>query len=230
MRDVVLGLQAVQKSFPMPTGDCIKILKGVDLAVWAGEKIAIVGKSGSGKSTLLNILGLLDRPSSGTVRVDDDDPWTLSEGARSRLRGSTIGFVFQQFHLLDRRNAVSNVAEPLLNGSNVDLDHRVSRAIAALESVGLGHRLSAMPHVLSGGEQQRVAIARALVTNPRIVLADEPTGALDTTTGGTVLEILFRRVADQGATLILVTHDQDIARQTDRVLSLVDGRLEEGAP
>lgn len=223
----LLEFDGVGKTFTLPDGQRLNILTGLDLTLHPGEVTAIVGRSGSGKSTLLNILGLLEAPTSGTFRCEGTDVSGLGDARRARLRGSFLGFIFQQFHLMDRRTALENVAEPLLYGPARELGGRLGRAAVLLDAVGLRERAHSMPHLLSGGEQQRVAIARALVRKPRVVLADEPTGALDAQTGEIVLDVLFNLVRAEGVTLVLVTHDEAVAARADRVLSLHDGRLHE---
>ena len=223
----LLELAGVTKSFVLPTGRRLDVLRGLDLTIGAGEVTAIVGRSGSGKSTLLNLLGLLDTPTSGALRCNGIDVGGMSDAHRARLRGAFLGFIFQQFHLLDRRTALENVAEPMLFGSRRDIRQRGARARALLDQVGLADFAQSMPHLLSGGEQQRVAIARALARKPRVVLADEPTGSLDEETGERVLELLFSLVREEGAALITVTHDLDVARRADRILVLSGGKLQE---
>jgi putative ABC transport system ATP-binding protein len=200
-----------------------EVLKGVTFSVPHGEFVAIMGPSGSGKSTLLNILGLLDSPDGGTYMLDGTDFSKASDEARSAARNRLIGFVFQQFHLLDRAAAVRNVTLPLLyaedGGSN-----GIARAERALDAVGLSHRKNYLPSELSGGEQQRVAIARALINDPPLILADEATGNLDPKSGAEVLEI-FRRIVEEGRTLVLITHDREVAKRADRVLTFGDGRM-----
>lgn len=221
----LLRMVGVEKTFTLPSDEQLRILSGLDLTVMPQEVIAIVGRSGSGKSTLLNLLGLLDVPTAGRITLAGRETSTLNDAARSRVRGAFLGFIFQQFHLMDRRTALENVAEPLLYASASELSGRISQAQSLLQQVGLADRAQSMPHLLSGGEQQRVAIARALVRRPRLILADEPTGALDETTGERVLDLLFRLVRDGGSTMILVTHDRDVAARADRVLTLEGGRL-----
>jgi putative ABC transport system ATP-binding protein len=206
--------------------DGVQALRGVSFTVEPGEFVAIVGPSGSGKSTLLNLLGALDRPTSGTVRIDGRDIASLSGNELARLRNEAIGFVFQQFHLLARTSALDNVALPLVYGG-VGRRERAERAREALTAVGLGHRLDHQPTELSGGEQQRVAIARALVTDPRIILADEPTGNLDTVTGDEVMTLLERLNTRRGTALVVITHDPEVAVRAPRQIRLRDGLIED---
>lgn len=223
----LLELCDVKKSFILPTHERIDVLRGTCLSVSAGERVAIVGRSGSGKSTLLNILGLLDQPSSGRYLCDGRDVASLDDVESSRLRGAFVGFIFQQFHLLDRRTALENVAEPALFAAGDARRERLVRAAELLDRVGLSHRASSMPHLMSGGEKQRVAIARALVRSPKVVLADEPTGSLDVVTGAMVLDLLFEMSRSEQTALILVTHDEALAARSDRVLVLDAGKLTE---
>jgi putative ABC transport system ATP-binding protein len=221
----ILRLEGVTRIVSLPDGERLTILSGVDLEVSGGDRVSVVGRSGSGKSTLLNILGLIDAPSEGAVFFDDRDAKRFSSGVRDRIRGSRIGFVFQQFNLLARRTALENVMTPLLYDSGRDFWRRTAIATSMLESVGLGHRLDSTPDRLSGGEQQRVAIARALVRRPRLILADEPTGALDLDTGQSVMQLL-ETVADRtDAALVTITHDPNIAARADRHYRLEAGVL-----
>jgi putative ABC transport system ATP-binding protein len=199
-------------------------LDGVSLTVHEGELVGIVGPSGSGKSTLLHIIGTLDRPSRGTVTIGGHVVSTMSDRRLSAARSSLIGFVFQQFHLIPSMTALDNVATGLLyTGSN--LTERRFKAFEALQRVGLAHRLTHLPSELSGGERQRVAIARALVNKPAIILADEPTGNLDTRTGEQIMG-LFHELNEQGATILVITHDRDLAAGLPRQVHIKDGRLE----
>jgi putative ABC transport system ATP-binding protein len=206
------------------------VLDGVDLSVAAGESVAVVGRSGSGKSTLLSVIGLFDRADGGTYTLDGRDITRLPERTASKLRSSHFGFVFQRFFLLKHLTAAQNVAMALVNGQGwLPRRERRARALAALDQVGIAHLAKTRPARMSGGEQQRVAIARALVRNPKVLLADEPTGALDIETGTTVIDALLAATT-RGCALVLVTHDRDHAARMDRILDLVDGVLTERAP
>lgn len=202
----------------------VRVLRDIDLQVDDGEYVAIVGRSGSGKSTLLNLIGTLDRPTEGSVAIAGHDVTDLTDSSLSRLRSCELGFVFQQFFLMDGRSALENVADGLLY-QGVARRARLKRAAEALERVGLGHRLDHAPEELSGGECQRVAIARALVHEPRILLADEPTGNLDSEAGATVLE-LFDELHRDGSTIVMITHDSQVASGIPRTVRLRDGRIE----
>ncbi|MGG7510320.1 ABC transporter ATP-binding protein [Plantibacter sp. YIM 135249] len=219
----LLTLSEVTRVVKIPDASPLTILDGVDLEVDRGDRVSIVGRSGSGKSTLLNILGLLDRPTSGRLSFDDTPAERLGAGARDRLRGARIGFVFQQFNLLPGRTALENVTTPLLYASGRSFWRRTQIAREMLERVGLGDRADSMPSKLSGGEQQRVAIARALVRTPQLILADEPTGALDVETGTSVMSLLDEVAKQSGAALVTITHDAAIA-----ALSNTHYRLDHG--
>jgi len=203
----------------------VEALRGVSLRLEPGEYVAVVGPSGSGKSTLMHLLGCLDRPTSGRLLVGGRDVSRLSDGELAGLRNSTIGFVFQSFQLLARTSALDNVALPLVY-RGLRRSQRQDRAAEALESVGLGHRLRHRPGQLSGGEQQRVAIARALVGGPTVLLADEPTGNLDTRSGAEVMDLLGRLNSQQGVAVVVVTHEQQVAAQARRLLHFRDGLVE----
>ena len=216
----------VRRSYQLD-GVSVEALRGVSLRIDPGEYVAVVGPSGSGKSTLMHLLGCLDRPTSGSLRVGGRDVATLSDGELAELRNHTIGFVFQAFQLLGRTSALDNVGLPLVYRGVRRADRR-DRAAAALVAVGLGHRLEHRPGQLSGGEQQRVAIARALVGEPSLLLADEPTGNLDTRSGAEIMAILEALVVERGVAVVVVTHDLEIADMARRRIRVRDGLLEGG--
>lgn len=202
----------------------VHALRGVSLRIDVGEYVAIVGPSGSGKSTLMNLLGCLDRPTSGVLRIDGRDVTGMSDTELAAVRNRSIGFVFQSFQLLSRTSALDNVSLPLVY-RGIGRSERVEASRASLESVGLGHRIDHRPAQLSGGEQQRVAIARALVGEPRLLLADEPTGNLDSRNGAEVMELFERLNAERGVAVVIVTHDRDVAERTRRQVRVLDGEV-----
>jgi putative ABC transport system ATP-binding protein len=220
-RASAIKLEDVEVTLPSRAGP-IDILRGIDLSVTAGDAIAVVGPSGSGKSTLLMVIAGLERASGGRVEVMGTDYATLDEDGLARLRAANIGIVFQSFHLVPTMTAIENVALPL---EFLDRDDAFPTAQAALAEVGLSHRESHFPGQLSGGEQQRVAIARALGTRPALILADEPTGNLDLSTGAQVMDLLFMLKKRTEATLLLITHDGNLAKRCDRIVKLADGRI-----
>ncbi|MER2599103.1 MAG: ABC transporter ATP-binding protein [Caldilineales bacterium] len=219
----MIELKNIIKEYQMGT-QTVHALRGVDVTIADGEFVAIMGPSGSGKSTLMNIIGCLDLPTSGTYRLDDLDVSHMSDDEQARVRNRHIGFVFQQFNLLPRTSALKQVALPLMY-AGVGRSERTEMARAALTAVGLGERLDHRPDELSGGQQQRVAIARALATRPGILLADEPTGALDTQSGEEILRI-FADLNAQGITIIVVTHDPEVAERAQRTIWIRDGRIQ----
>jgi putative ABC transport system ATP-binding protein len=224
----VVNAEDLTKTYQMGEVE-VHALQGAALQVRPGELLAIMGPSGSGKSTLMNILGCLDQPTSGQYHLEGVDVAQLSDTKLAQIRGKRIGFVFQSFNLLPRTSALSNVELPLVY-MGVGLGERHRRSVAALELVGLGDRLHHKPNELSGGQQQRVAIARALVTNPAIIMADEPTGNLDSKSSEEIMGIFQHLNEDQGITIIFVTHEADIAQHTRRIVRLADGVIVEDRP
>lgn len=221
-KKIVLQTKDITKEYKMG-GVVVKALQGVSLSIHDGEFVAIIGPSGSGKSTLMHIIGCLDIPTSGEVLLDGHQVGKMNERSLAEIRNKKIGFVFQSFNLLPKTSAIENVALPLLyNGTSEEDSQRLAKE--ALSMVGLGERLDHHPNQLSGGQQQRVAIARALVTNPTIILGDEPTGNLDSKSGKEVMEI-FHSLHHQGKTIVLITHDPKVAQQAERSIWLQDGQI-----
>ncbi len=219
----MLEVDRISKSFPTASGT-LQVLDGVAFTLAPGDRMAIMGPSGSGKSTLLSILGALEEPTSGTVRLDGADPSSMTPDQRAAFRNRRIGFVFQEHHLLAGCTAIDNVVLPALATGSVSRDIEV-RARRLLERVGLGDRLGSLPAELSGGERQRVAVARAVVLSPRLILADEPTGQLDAHASATVTELLVDLAAESGGMLVVVTHAEAVAARVGTVRQLIDGRL-----
>jgi lipoprotein-releasing system ATP-binding protein len=225
MSNPVLSVRGVTRTYDTATGG-LTVLKGVDLDVMPGEVVGLIGPSGSGKSSLLHAAGLLERPTSGEIRIDGQDVGGLDERARTHIRLASIGFVYQFHHLLAEFDARDNVALPL-RIAGVGTAQARERASEVLTALGLGERLTHQPAQMSGGEQQRVAVARALANRPRLLLADEPTGNLDPATSQTVFEALHRLVKDTGVAALIATHNMELAGHMDRVFALKDGHLEE---
>lgn len=222
MENTIIEVISLKKDFQV--GDVtVRALKGVDMLINKGEFVAIMGTSGSGKSTMLNILGCLDKPTMGEYKLDGVSVSGLNRNELAELRNEKLGFVFQSYNLLSRTSALENVELPLFYNDRIKSKERRERAIAALESVGLSDRMHHMPNQLSGGQQQRVAIARSLVNDPVVILADEATGNLDTRTSYEIMELFQRLNADQGKTIVFVTHEPDIARLTSRNIVFRDG-------
>ena len=221
--ETVVSLENVVKTYVMGENE-VHALRGISFDSEQGKFVSIMGPSGSGKSTCMNMIGCLDRPTSGIVKINGRETALMNEKELAVLRNQTVGFVFQQYHLIPAMNVLENVMLPL-KYQKVERSLRIEKATAALEAVGLGDRIHHRPHELSGGQKQRVAIARAMVTQPKILLADEPTGALDTETGKQVME-MFRKInSENGTTIIIVTHDPRIGESTQRCIKILDGQL-----
>lgn len=220
-RDII-KITDIRKSFFVGTPNELEVLHGIGLGVRQGEFVAIVGESGSGKSTLMNIIGVLDRPSSGDYELDGIDVGKADDKELSIIRNHKIGFVFQNFNLIGRQSAIKNVELPMLY-AGINKKQRTKRAEQLLEEVGMADRMRHKPNELSGGQKQRVSIARALANNPSIILADEPTGALDSETSRTVMDIFHRLHEREGKTILLITHNHDLAKECQRILTIKDG-------
>lgn len=223
MSDVLISLESIKKTYVLGE-QIVDALKGVDLKIFKGEYIALMGPSGSGKSTLMNIIGCLDTPSSGNYWLNGKEVSQMSDAHLSEVRNTEIGFVFQTFNLLNRLNAIDNVALPLVY-AGVPQNERIQRAKVVLEKVGLKDRMNHKPNELSGGQRQRVAVARALINNPSLLLADEPTGNLDTKTSYEIMA-LFDEIHQSGNTIVLVTHEEDIAKHAKHIVRMRDGEIE----
>lgn len=222
---LVLDVSAVQKHYDHPAGK-VQVLKGIDLKIVEGDVVAIVGPSGAGKSTLLHIMGGLDHPASGEVVFDSENLYQLNERKRAQIRNRKIGFIFQFYHLLPEFTALENVLLPaLVDKKNGRMDSLKAKASRLLDRVGLSQRYEHKPHELSGGEQQRVAIARALINEPKVILCDEPTGNLDSESGKGVIDLLMELNEKNKQTLVIVTHDDSIAKRSRRVVNMRDGQL-----
>ena len=224
MAKSIIDMRGIVKKFYIGQPNELTILKGIDLNVEEGEFVSIVGQSGSGKSTLMNIIGALDRPTEGEYTLDGVAINQAGDAQLSGIRNSKIGFVFQTFNLIPRTSALKNVELPMLYAS-VPRGQRTARAKELLEMVDMGERMGHMPNELSGGQKQRVAIARAMANDPAIILADEPTGALDSSTGRLVMDLFHRLHREQGKTIVLITHNQELAEETQRVITIRDGQV-----
>lgn len=222
-KNVVIDLKHIVKKYYIGQPNELEILHGIDLKVYEGEFVAIVGESGSGKSTLMNIIGGLDRPTEGEYLLNGKDISKMSDKQLSKIRNHTIGFVFQNFNLISRTSAIKNVELPMLY-ANVPKKERSEKARKLLDMVGMAERASHNPNELSGGQKQRVAIARAMSNDPTLILADEPTGALDSKTGRTIMDI-FHELHSQGKTIVLITHSPELAKETERIVTISDGSI-----
>ena len=224
MREPIIRMRDIYKRFYIGQPNELEILHGIDLDVMPGEFLSIVGPSGSGKSTLMNLIGVLDRPTEGSYILDGVDVSAARDDRLSAIRNKSIGFVFQNFNLIARINAQKNVELPMMY-AGIPAGKRAQRAKELLAMVDMADRMNHQPNELSGGQKQRVAIARAMANDPAIILADEPTGALDSKTGRLVMDLFHRLNREQGKTIILITHNQELARETDRYVTMRDGRL-----
>lgn len=223
-RKEIIGIENITKKYYIGTPNELQVLNGISLTVYEGEFVAIVGASGSGKSTLMNIIGALDRPTGGSYRLDGMDMTAAKDQELSRIRNKKIGFVFQTYNLISKTNAIKNVEVPMLY-AGMQRGARLERARELLTLVGMENRMRHLPEELSGGQKQRVAIARAMANDPSIILADEPTGALDSSTGRMVMDIFHELHEKQGKTILLITHSPELAEETERIITIKDGRL-----
>jgi len=223
-RKPIIRLNDIRKNFFIGTPNELRVLKGIDLTVYEGEFVAVVGASGSGKSTLMNIIGALDRPTSGGYILDDVDVISAKDSELSGIRNRKIGFVFQTYNLISKTNALRNVEMPMLY-AGVSRKQRTERAEMLMDLVGMADRMKHLPEELSGGQKQRVAIARAMANDPAIILADEPTGALDSETGRLVMDIFHKLHKEQGKTIVLITHSPELAEETERLITIKDGEI-----
>ena len=224
MSEPVIRMENIVKTYYLGKPNELEILHGINLTVNKGEFVSIVGESGSGKSTLMNIIGVLDRQTQGDYYLEGQDVNGMSDEVRSAIRNRRIGFVFQNFNLLPRANALKNVMVPLLYGEDHS-KNRKEHAMEMLKMVGMEERADHRPNELSGGQKQRVAIARAMINDPAIILADEPTGALDSKTGHMVMDLFHKLHEEQGKTIVLITHSQELAQETERIVTLLDGQI-----
>ena len=224
MSEPVIRMENIVKTYYLGKPNELEILHGINLTVNKGEFVSIVGESGSGKSTLMNIIGVLDRQTQGDYYLEGQDVNGMSDEVRSAIRNRRIGFVFQNFNLLPRANALKNVMVPLLYGEEHSKNGK-EHAMEMLKMVGMEDRADHRPNELSGGQKQRVAIARAMINDPAIILADEPTGALDSKTGHMVMDLFHKLHEEQGKTIVLITHSQELAQETERIVTLLDGQI-----
>lgn len=224
LKKPIIQMKSIRKSYYIGKPNQLEILHGIDLTVYEGEFVAIVGESGSGKSTLMNIIGALDRPTEGSYILDGVDIQRADDKSLSEIRNRKVGFVFQTFNLIGRQSALKNVELPMLY-AKVPQKERNARAKQLLEMVNMSERMNHQPNELSGGQKQRVAIARAMANNPAIILADEPTGALDSATSRTVMDIFHTLNKEHGKTIVLITHSPALAAECDRIITLVDGEI-----
>ena len=224
MSEPVIRMENIVKTYYLGKPNELEILHGINLTVNKGEFVSIVGESGSGKSTLMNIIGVLDRQTQGDYYLEGQDVNGMSDEVRSAIRNRRIGFVFQNFNLLPRANALKNVMVPLLYGEEHSKNGK-EHAMEMLKMVGMEDRADHRPNELSGGQKQRVAIARAMINDPAIILADEPTGALDSKTGHMVMDLFYKLHEEQGKTIVLITHSQELAQETERIVTLLDGQI-----